>query len=67
MPIHEYQCRKCGNILEVFNLSPAKDVYTDCLICGERTTHGRIISAPAILNINGYSEANGYAKKGSND
>jgi putative FmdB family regulatory protein len=65
MPIHEYECRGCGNTIELFNLSPVKAIYTDCVICGERTSHGRIISAPAVITINGFNESNGYAKKGS--
>lgn len=65
MPIHEYQCRKCGYIFEKITLKmDAVKISTNCPTCKEQGKKGiakKIISGRTIFTVNGYNSNNGYA------
>jgi len=46
MPIYEYQCKKCGAVIEQFGIA---EEYIDdpCEGCGSKARKPRIISLPA--------------------
>ena len=62
MPIYEYVCPWCRHTEEQIDSRPSE--YHRCN-CGHYMKAA--ISAPSIIKVNGYSEANGYARKDSND
>ncbi|HEY3243399.1 MAG TPA: FmdB family zinc ribbon protein [Phycisphaerae bacterium] len=46
MPTYEYECRRCGKVVEVFQSmtdSPLKRLPEPCPVCGERTPAQRLI------------------------
>jgi putative FmdB family regulatory protein len=46
MPTYEYECRRCGKVVEIFqNIteSPLKRLPEPCPTCGERTPAQRLI------------------------
>lgn len=67
MPIFDYRCEDCGSIVEI--LTNDKPPYSlgylrYCDACAEFTYWRKQLSAPNF-KINGFSEANGYSKKGN--
>lgn len=64
MPLYEYQCEDCGEWTERLRFTRVADAEM-CPVCGGRQV--RKLSSPGVLKINGYSEANGYARKDCND
>jgi putative FmdB family regulatory protein len=60
MPIYQYRCNACGHEFEKFNKS-TKIKTEVCEKCGKKCQ--KIISLSSFI-INGYSEKNGYSKKG---
>jgi putative FmdB family regulatory protein len=59
MPIYDYECPKCGWTFESIESIASEKI--PCVECSGRAH--RQMSAP-IFVIRGYSEANGYCKKG---
>lgn len=63
MPLFDYQCEDCGSWAERLILPGSKVFdYIMCPDCGGHQV--RKLGRPNF-KINGYNEANGYAKKGS--
>jgi putative FmdB family regulatory protein len=66
MPIHEYQCIKCGYIFEevTFSLDAVK-ISTGCKNCvdsnGNPSIARKIMSGGTFFTIHGYNSNNGYA------
>lgn len=64
MPIHEYQCQKCGYIFEQITYEmDAVKISTTCPVCLEKKEHGiakKIMSAGSF-RVNGFNASNGYA------
>ncbi len=46
MPIYEYQCKKCGHVTEILEMSGDKDKHT-CTKCGSEQM-GKILSSFGI-------------------
>jgi putative FmdB family regulatory protein len=65
MPIHEYQCTKCGYIFEEVTMSmEAVKISTICPNCkekGETCPAKKIMSGGQQGTIHGYNSSNGYA------
>ena len=60
MPIHEYQCNKCGYIFE--EITPSMDVVkasTECPECANKAV--KIMSGGTVFNVLGYNSNNGYS------
>ena len=47
MPIYDYKCQTCGNIIEVFHRSESHKAVT-CSHCGSGELE-KLISAPAVI------------------
>lgn len=64
MPIHEYQCEKCGYIFEEVTLKmDAVKISTTCPACLEKKEQGiakKIMSSGSFI-VHGYNANNGYA------
>jgi len=62
MPLFEYECKDCGEVTDRLRL-PGDPVesWEMCPVCGGRQDR---VMARSNFKINGFSEANGYAKKG---
>jgi putative FmdB family regulatory protein len=60
MPIYQYICKTCGNTEERIRKVSERHMLTVCVECLAPVQ--RVISAPAAIKINGFSEANGYSK-----
>jgi putative FmdB family regulatory protein len=64
MPIHEYQCEKCGYIFEevTMNLEAVK-ISTNCPACQEKDEFGiaKKIMSKGSFRVHGYNSNNGYA------
>jgi putative FmdB family regulatory protein len=59
VPIHEYQCEKCGYIFEEVTLKMSTvKITTKCPNCQEIAK--RLISSGAFI-VHGYNSNNGYA------
>lgn len=67
MPIFEYQCEDCDTVIELFERSETVAAGEYCPVCKCLRCFDKIISAPAVLRVNGFSEANGYARKDTNE
>lgn len=63
MPIYEYECEHCGEITEVLRIGYAHMSE----MCPRCNGPARRLPACANFKINGFNEANGYAKKGKNE
>lgn len=65
MPIHEYQCEKCGYIFEEVTLKmSAVKISTSCPACKGRDDFGiakRVISRPGKIQVNGFNAKNNYS------
>lgn len=64
MPIHEYQCQKCGYIFEEVTLKMnAVKVTTICPVCKEKEENGiaKKILSSGSFRVHGYNANNGYA------
>lgn len=64
MPIHEYQCQKCGYIFEQVTLNmDAVKISTECPVCAEQNEKGfaKKIMSSGSFRVNGYNATNGYA------
>ncbi len=54
MPTYEYECTKCGSVIEVFQGITEKPLRkADCEVCGERTPVRRLIGAGAGIVFKG--------------
>ena len=64
MPIHEYQCEKCGYIFEevTFKLSAVK-ASTSCPACKEWDNfgHAKKIMSTGSSIVHGFNNNNGYS------
>jgi putative FmdB family regulatory protein len=64
MPIHEYQCEKCGYIFEEVTLKmSAVKLSTSCPACKEKDDFGiaKKVLSSGSFRINGYNSSNDYA------
>ena len=63
-PMYEYECRSCKHrFTEILPLSKIDDPLSeDCVYCGN--CHIERVPTCGSFKINGYSEANGYSKRG---
>ena len=64
MPIHEYQCEKCGYIFE--EVTPnfeAVKISTHCPVCLKNKKRGiaKKIMSSGSFRVHGYNASNGYA------
>lgn len=59
MPIFEYQCKHCGNVIERIELTSKK---TKLVCYGCNNFMEKRISG-GYFQVNGYNDKNGYSKK----
>ena len=63
MPIHEFQCPKCGHKKEILMVKSTDWKGTEKLGCDKcKGVYKQVISAPSH-QIHGFNEANGYSNK----
>jgi len=66
MPIHEYQCQKCGYTTEKIFLNSRPIAATiQCPVCkeqGKKSIAKKIMSKISFGRVNGYNYKNGYSK-----
>jgi putative FmdB family regulatory protein len=48
MPIYEYKCDKCGEVVEVFHQALAQEPFPLCPACGSKNLT-KLLSSPAIV------------------
>ena len=64
MPIHEYQCEKCGYVFEEVTYSlDAVKISTNCPECQSKDKFGiakKVVSSGTFV-VHGYNTHNGYA------
>ncbi len=48
MPIYEYKCEKCGEVVEVFHQAPGQETLPACPVCGSKNL-AKLLSSPAIV------------------
>lgn len=60
MPIHEYQCEKCGHVIEkiIWKMDDVEKII-ECPFCKEKAK--QIISDGGVFTVHGYNSNNGYA------
>lgn len=63
MPLYSYHCNCCGDNFECFLKVSDRDLQVNypCPLCGGDKVTRNI--SKATFKVNGYSEANGYARK----
>ena len=67
MPIYDYQCQSCGDVIELFlSVQAPAEKVRGCEACGKRSGFTRKMGTPVFV-IKGFSEANGYARKDTNE
>ena len=61
MPIHEYQCEKCGHVFEtiIWKMDDVEKTL-ECPNC-KKGKSKRIMSEGGIFRVHGYNSSNGYS------
>ena len=59
MPMYDYECSSCGHEMEGLYDHEVESI--PCHRCGSNSP--RVMSSPAFICINGYSEKNGYGAR----
>jgi len=68
MPLFDYTCSDCGLTIEAIEKANVLSIADYCHVCDDVKVFVRA-NVPSVFtfNINGFSEANGYARKDDNE
>ena len=63
MPIHEYQCVKCGTVAERISFTNTDEKVSETIECTKCMTEKceKIMSVNGAIIVHGYNSNNGYA------
>jgi len=62
MPVYQYECTKCGSVIEITHSIHIKYRNVVCWKCHQWVRVKRLLGTPDII-VKGYSAQNGYSKK----